>query len=183
MRVGIAGCGGIGSNVAMHLVRSNVGNLKLIDFDIIEQSNLNRQFYFKDQLGKYKSEALRENLLKIDERLEVEVFIEKIESENIDKIFKDCDIVVEAFDNKFYKKLLIEACKDKVIVSANGIAGRDLESLKYRKLGNLHIVGDFYSDIEEYKTYSTKVMLVASIMANIVLDCLEEQDERHNSYS
>ncbi|MBC2857150.1 sulfur carrier protein ThiS adenylyltransferase ThiF [Cetobacterium sp. 2A] len=178
MKIGIAGCGGIGSNVAMHLVRSKISNLKLVDFDVIEESNLNRQFYFKNQLGKYKSQTLKENLLKIDETLEIEALVEKIELENINNIFKDCDLIVEAFDNKLYKKLLIETCKNKTIISANGIAGRDLESLKYRKLGNLHIVGDFYSDIDEYKTYSTKVMLVASIMANIVLDYLEDRNEK-----
>ena len=49
MKIGIAGVGGIGSNVAMHLVRSGVKNLKFGDFDVIENSNLNRQFYLKNK--------------------------------------------------------------------------------------------------------------------------------------
>ena len=49
MKIGIAGTGGIGSNVAMHLVRSGITNLKFGDFDRIEKSNLNRQFYFEEQ--------------------------------------------------------------------------------------------------------------------------------------
>ena len=46
MKIGIAGAGGLGSNVAVHLVRSGISSLKICDFDVIENSNLNRQFYF-----------------------------------------------------------------------------------------------------------------------------------------
>lgn len=177
MKVVIAGCGGIGSNIAMHLVRSGIGNLRLIDFDKIEESNLNRQFYFKDQIGKYKSEILKDNLLKINEKLHLESIVNKISKENIEELFKGCEIVVEAFDNKIYKEMLIENCKGKIIISANGIGGRDLGSVVHKKIGSLNIVGDFYSDIENYKTYSTKVMMIASIMANIVMDYLEDKNE------
>lgn len=51
MKIGIAGAGGIGSNVAANLVRSGVTSLKIVDFDRVESSNLNRQFYFSDQIG------------------------------------------------------------------------------------------------------------------------------------
>ena len=62
MKIGIAGVGGIGSNVALNLVRSGVMQLKLIDFDRVEPGNLNRQFYFADQIGLFKVEALKINL-------------------------------------------------------------------------------------------------------------------------
>ncbi len=65
MKIGIAGVGGIGSNVAVHLVRAGCTSLKLVDFDRVEHSNLNRQFYFIDQIGGYKVDMLRENLLRI----------------------------------------------------------------------------------------------------------------------
>ncbi len=178
MKIVIAGCGGIGSNIAMHLVRSGIGDLRLVDFDKIEESNLNRQFYFKNQIGRYKSEVLKENLLKIDERLQFESIIDKISKENIGKLFDGCEIIVEAFDNKIYKEMLIENCKGKIIISSNGIGGRDLNSIIHKKIGLLNVVGDFYSDIENYKTYSTKVMMVASIMANIVMDYLEDKNEK-----
>lgn len=178
MKIGIAGCGGIGSNVAMFLVRAGVENFKLVDFDKIEESNLNRQFYFKEQIGKYKAEALKENLLKIDKFLTLENIVEKISIENVKNIFNDCDIIVEAFDKKEYKILLIEHYRDKMVVCANGIGGRDLESIIYKKIGNVHIYGDFYSDISKHKTYSTKVSIVAAMMANKILDYLEKTDEQ-----
>ena len=52
--VGIAGAGGLGSNCALHLVRSGVGRLVIADFDVVNDSNLNRQFYFRDQIGRKK---------------------------------------------------------------------------------------------------------------------------------
>ena len=66
MKVGIAGCGGIGSNVAYHLIRSGIVEFKFGDFDIVESSNLNRQFFFHSQIGKAKALCLKENLLQIN---------------------------------------------------------------------------------------------------------------------
>ena len=63
--IGIAGAGGLGSNVAISLSRAGIGKLIISDFDIIEPSNLNRQQYFIEQIGKPKVIALKENLMRI----------------------------------------------------------------------------------------------------------------------
>ena len=55
VRVGIAGAGGLGSNCAMHLVRSGVKHITIADFDVVNESNLNRQFFFHDQIGQKRS--------------------------------------------------------------------------------------------------------------------------------
>ena len=62
----VAGLGGLGSNIAVSLARLGVGHLHLIDFDRVDVTNLNRQQYFADQVGMPKTEALRENLLRIN---------------------------------------------------------------------------------------------------------------------
>lgn len=172
MKIGILGAGGIGSNVAVNLVRSGISNLKIADFDRIDLSNLNRQFYFYDQIGRSKVEVLKENLERITPDLKIEIINTKIEKTNVKKIFDDCDILVEAFDKKEYKKLLIEEfhSSNKLIVSASGIAHHDIDNILTKKFGeNIYVVGDFKKGIEEYKTYSPKVLIVASIMANIVM--------------
>ena len=173
MKIGILGAGGIGSNVALNLVRSGVSNLKIADFDRIEPSNLNRQFYFHDQIGRSKVEMLRENLKRIAPDLEMEIIDTKIEKNNVKELFDDCDILVEAFDKKEYKKLLIEEfhSSNKLIVSASGIAHHDIDNILTKKFGKkIYVVGDFKNGIEEYKTYSPKVLIVASMMANIVMN-------------
>ena len=171
-KIGILGAGGIGSNVALNLVRSGVSNLKIVDFDRIDLSNLNRQFYFHDQIGRSKVEALKENLIRIAPDLEIEIIDIKIEKSNIKDLFSDCNILVEAFDKVEYKKLLIENFygSNKLIVSASGIAHHDIDDISTKKFGkNTYVVGDFKNGIEEYKTYSPKVLIISSIMANIVM--------------
>lgn len=173
MKIGIAGSGGLGSNIAVNLVRSGVKNIKIVDFDIIEQSNLNRQFYFQDQIGKNKVNALSENLYRINSKINLEIINKKLEKENIKDIFEDCEIIAEAFDKSIYKSIIIEELLPlkKLIVSGNGIAHYDLENIETKKIkDNLYIVGDFSKGIDNYKTFSTKVNIVASIMANIILD-------------
>ena len=173
MKIGIAGCGGIGSNVAYHLVRTGIDYLKFGDFDKIENSNLNRQFFFKNQVGLYKSETLAKNLSAINPQGIFQFEIIKFDRANIKTFFSDCDIVVEAFDKKEYKAMLIEELLPlgKIIVSASGIGHWDTNNITTKKIGkNLTIVGDFEKDTDDYKTYSHKVGMVAAIMAGIVLE-------------
>ena len=75
MKIGIAGAGGLGSNVALNLVRSGIDAFRIVDFDCVEASNLNRQFYFRDQIGRPKVEALRENLQRIRPEVEVDAIV------------------------------------------------------------------------------------------------------------
>lgn len=172
MKIGIAGSGGIGSNVAVHLVRTGVKELKFGDFDVIEESNLNRQFYFKEQIGKYKAEMLYENLKRINPNGDFQYKIIKFERANIKEFFQDCDIIIEGFDKKEYKGMLVEELYPlgKIIISASGIASHDCKEIQVKEAGkNLYIVGDFQKDIYNYKTYSHKVSVISALMAEIAL--------------
>ena len=171
-KIGIAGAGGLGSNVAVNLVRSGIDNIKIADFDTIDESNLNRQFYFKDQVGMVKVEALKENLTRINPDSSIEVKNVKLNEGNMKEFFADCDIVVEAFDKSKYKAMLLERVVGKeLIVCGSGIAHHNLEEITIKSMGkNIYIVGDFSSDIKDCKTYSAKVQIVASMMANIVME-------------
>lgn len=171
-KIGIAGAGGLGSNVAVNLVRSGITNIKIADFDIIDQSNLNRQFYFKDQIGMVKVEALYENLTRINPDINLEIKNAKLDRSNMKEFFADCDIVVEAFDRNKYKSMLLEEIgKKDLIVCGSGVGHHNLEDITVRKMGkNIYIVGDFTTDIKENKTFSAKVQIAASMMANIVME-------------
>lgn len=172
MKVGIAGVGGIGSNVAVNLIRAGCTSLKLVDFDRVELSNLNRQFYFADQVGSYKVDMLRENLLRIDPSAEVEVVHLRLTPENMLKTFIDCRILVEGFDEQSSKKQLLELFSDQdlSIVSASGIAGVGLDAIRIRRLGNCTIVGDFQTDFSSARLYGPKIMTIAAMMADFVLE-------------
>lgn len=171
MRVGIAGVGGIGSNVAMHLVRAGCTAQKLVDFDRVELSNLNRQFYFIDQLGNYKVDMLRENLLRINPDAAIETVRVRLTPENMFDTFRDCRILVEGFDDQKAKKTLVEtfADLDLPIVSASGIAGRELEAVRVHRLGNCTVIGDFQSDFRGNVLYAPKIAVIAAMMADCVI--------------
>lgn len=171
MKVGIAGIGGIGSNVARHLAQSQVEFIKIVDHDLVEASNLNRQFYRMSQVGRKKTDSLTENLKEIYPEMLIEKKDMIISPGDSKHLFSDCDIVVEGFDSEVCKKMIIEelSSTEKIIVSACGIAGTDMTGVTTRKMGNCHIVGDFSSDQEQFELFGPKIILVASIMAGIVL--------------
>jgi sulfur carrier protein ThiS adenylyltransferase len=171
MKVGIAGVGGIGSNVAVHLVRAGCTLLKLVDFDKVELSNLNRQFYFIDQIGGFKVDMLQENLMKIVQDADIETVRLRLTPENMLDTFSDCQLLVEGFDEQESKKMLVEtfADFDMPIISASGIAGSDIDAIRVHRLGNCTIVGDFQTDFRSKGLYGPKIAVIAAMMADIVL--------------
>ncbi len=169
-KIGIAGVGGIGSNVALNLVRSGVKALRIVDFDRVEPSNLNRQFFFQDQIGRPKVEALRENLQRIRPDLEVDAIFERVDESNCKALFGGCDLVVEGFDKAMAKKMLMEClASHQLVVSASGVAGGSLDGIHWRRAGRAHIVGDFVSDCSDWPLFSHKVVAVASHMSAFIL--------------
>ena len=177
MKVGIAGVGGIGSNVAVNLMRAGYRDLKLVDMDRVEQSNLNRQFYFQDQIGSSKVEALRQNLLRIDPRAQLETLVKRLDATNIRSCFQDCPVVVEGFDDEGAKKMLLESFSgsDVVLIAASGIAGYDLTAIQRKRLGQCDIIGDFVSDFRQEDLYCPKIQVIAAMMADRVIACLKER--------
>jgi len=146
--VGIAGLGGLGSTVAIALARIGIGKLLLLDFDVVEPSNLNRQQYFVNQVGIPKVEALRDHILKINPYVNVQIYHEKLDQNNVERIFKEADVVVEAFDRAEEKAILInvisEKMPEKYIVAASGVAGYgdNNEVRTVRFSSRIFIVGD-----------------------------------------
>lgn len=177
MKIGIAGVGGIGSNVARHLAQAGVNKIKLIDFDRVEAPNLNRQFYRISQVGKKKIDCLKESLLDIFPGMDIETMAIKIGPGDSRVLFSDCDLVVEGFDNKVLKKMIIEelAGTGKMVVSASGIAGVDLQGVTTRRMGDCRMVGDFVSDQETCELFPPKIALVAAVMAAIVLKHIKDK--------
>ncbi|MCD4792821.1 MAG: sulfur carrier protein ThiS adenylyltransferase ThiF [Bacteroidales bacterium] len=176
--VGIAGAGGLGSNCAVALARSGIGKLIIADFDTVSESNLNRQYFFYDQIGQIKVYALKDNIERINPEVKVDIFNIKLREDNLINIFADCDIIVEAFDKAEEKEMLIETVlsefPDKPIISGLGMAGfGENNSLRSRQIDNLYICGDEKSEISEQKPpLAPKVGVVANMQANLVLEIL-----------
>jgi sulfur carrier protein ThiS adenylyltransferase len=183
--VGIAGLGGLGSSVAVALARVGVGHLILVDFDLVEPSNLNRQQYFLDQLGMPKVEALKDNLNRINPYVHVEGHEVALDRENIPRIFSRTRIVVEAFDRAEMKEMLITTIMDNlpdhVVIAASGLAGYGPNNhIRTERIAkNLYMIGDQISAARPgWGLMAPRVGIAAHQQANLVLRLiLGEEDE------
>lgn len=177
-RVGIAGAGGLGSNCAVALARVGVGEIVIADFDKVSKENLNRQYYFQEQVGQQKVFALEENIFYINDKVKVMPHSLKLDPENIERIFEKCDVIVEAFDDAAMKQMIIETVLSNMpntpLVIGLGMAGwGDSNTIKYRQEDNLFICGDEKTEIaEDMPPLAPRVGMVANMQANTVLELL-----------
>ena len=182
--VAICGLGGLGSNIAVALARAGIGKLILIDFDRVDITNLHRQQYKANQIGKYKTDALSENLTEITPFVEIEPHTAYVTQDNAVELLSEAAVVCEAFDNAECKAMLtntvLEKMPEKYLVASSGMAGMDTaNSIKTRKITNkFYLCGDMVSDVNDnIGLVSSRVMLCAAHQAHAVLRILAEKFE------
>lgn len=176
--VGIAGAGGLGSNCAVALARVGVGKLVVADFDVVSESNLNRQYYFKDQVGLKKVDALKTNIHRINAGIKVDVHDIKLDAGYIVELYHSCDVLVEAFDRADQKVMLLETMLEKFpeksVVSGVGMAGfGESNAISAIQYDNLYICGDGVNEVsDDLPPLAPRVGIVANMQANEVLKIL-----------
>ena len=182
--VAIVGCGGLGSNVASMLVRAGVGRLILVDFDVVSTSNLNRQFFFADQVGLPKTEALAANLRRIRPEVDLKLVQERVDAATLPAIVRGADVIVEAADAADTKAMVMGACMDAVpgvpLVTASGLAGLGSANaiLTEQLAENIYLVGDQVSDVSAgLPLYASRVIVAAAaedhMVVRLLLGCTE----------
>lgn len=177
--VAVIGCGGLGSNAANMLLRSGVGELTLVDFDVVEASNLNRQLFFRDQLGRHKAEALAETLLRIDPDSRLNVHTTKVTEDNLAGIVDGADVAIEAVDRADTKALIVNTLLARTpglpVVSASGLAGIDSANAvtTERITDEFYLVGDLLSDVRHgHSLIASRVMTAAAHEAHAAIRIL-----------
>ncbi|MGM9640820.1 MAG: thiamine biosynthesis protein ThiF [Faecousia sp.] len=180
--VAICGLGGLGSNIAVSLARAGVGKLILLDFDRVDVTNLHRQQYKVCQVGRPKTEALRENLLEIAPYVQLETHTVRITEDNLGTLLSSADVICEAFDNAEAKAMLVnlvlETMPDKYLVAASGMAGFSSgnEIRTRRVTSRFYLCGDGVSEVAQSTSLvSSRVMLCAAHQAHMVLRILGAQ--------
>lgn len=124
-RVLVVGCGGLGGYVIECLARVGVGYLRIVDGDVFEVSNLNRQLLSSEMnLGKPKVLAAKHRVMAINNLVKVEVFKQRLNEENASGLLEGCDVVVDALDNIPDRLTLQKAAKEAGVVLVHGaVAG------------------------------------------------------------
>jgi sulfur carrier protein ThiS adenylyltransferase len=179
--VGIAGLGGLGSMVAVALVRTGVGRLLIADFDRVEQGNLNRQHYFFDQVGRPKVEALMENLRRIDAEVVIEPHDRRLDSQTIPEVFAEAHVIAECFDRADQKQMIVETVLSKMrqpIVSVSGLAGYgDSNAISTRRISQrLILIGDGRRGVESGLPLTAgRVWIAAAHQANAIVELLLDE--------
>lgn len=120
-KVLVAGCGGLGSSVVELLARSGIGHLVLVDRDIFEPSNMNRQLLCTtDTLGKSKAETARQRVLSINPDIRVQAFSCSLDETNARELVAGIDIVIDALDSVSSRLLLEDACAEENVFLVHG---------------------------------------------------------------
>lgn len=183
-RVAIAGLGGLGSNIAIMLARIGVGQMLLVDFDIVEPSNLNRQSYYISHLGLPKTVALKKQIQEINPFINIHTETIRITEENVQELFKSYDIICEAFDKPDQKSMLINTALEQLpdinIVSASGMAGFDSSNLikTTRPMKRLYLCGDLENGAQVGRgLMAPRVQICAGHQANMILRLLVGEKE------
>ena len=120
-RVSVVGVGGLGCPLILYLANTGIGNLGLIDNDKVEVSNLNRQIIFNStDVGKFKVVQAKKILNKINKRIKVSDYKNRLTKKNIQKILNNYDIICDCSDNFATRYLLNDYCleKKKILISA-----------------------------------------------------------------
>lgn len=174
VRVGVIGAGGLGSNCAMHLIRSGFSDLVLADPDTVEPSNLNRQNFSLAQVGTPKVEALKANLLDVNPDARIETHLLALDADNMPGPFASCRAVVEAVDDARIKKLIVEtlAAPERLVVGASGIGGAGCAGRMrvVRLMPGLVLVGDMTTPCDTATPpLSPGVGMAAAMQADVVL--------------
>lgn len=183
-RVAVAGLGGLGSAVAIMLARLGVGRLLLVDFDVVEPSNLNRQSYFLSHLGMKKTQALKQQLEDINPYLQVEIEDCRVQAEDVPGLFADYDILCEAFDDPVAKAMLVNTVLRQLptikVVAASGLAGyASANHIQTRKkLNRLYVCGDMEQEARPgWGLMAPRVSVCAGHQANMILRLLLDLEE------
>lgn len=182
--VAICGLGGLGSCVALALARAGVGRLLLLDFDRVELSNLHRQQYKASQIGQYKTEALRQNLLEIAPFVQAVPRTVRLGPDNLAELLAEAQVICEALDKAEAKAMLCDGVLSQLpesyLVAASGMAGwGPANSIRTRRITErFYICGDGRSDVETAGTLTAaRVMVCAAHQAQAVLQILTGQME------
>ena len=183
-RVAVAGLGGLGSHVSIALARLGVGHLRLIDYDVVDITNIFRQCYLLRHIGQYKTDCLKTQIAEINPYIKVETVTKKITQENVMDLVGDSDIVCEALARKESKAMLIneimEHCEDNIVVAGSGMAGTDSANrIVTRKITpRFYVCGDGVSALEDgLQLMAPRVALCAMHEANMIMRLLLGEPE------
>lgn len=184
--VGVAGLGGLGSNAAISLARMGIGKLVLVDFDVVDPTNINRQAYVIKHIGRKKTDCIKEIIEEVNPFIQVEIHNKYLDTVSSREVFAGCQVVVEAFDDPRNKAMLCNALLEMeegpLLVAASGVAGYgNSNGIRTKSFGaRMMIVGDLETEAAPgMGLMAPRVAIAANHQANAVVEWLLEERNRN----
>lgn len=110
-RVLVVGAGGLGAPVATYLAAAGIGQLRIVDDDMVELSNLQRQVLFStDEIGQPKASTAARTLHRLNDEIEIEPVIGRVDERSVDRLLEGVDVVVDGSDNFATRRIVNAAC-------------------------------------------------------------------------
>lgn len=107
----VIGAGGLGSSCLLYLASAGIGKIGIIDGDLVEESNLQRQIIHEEgDIGRSKVSSAKDSMLDINSSLKIETYEEKLTKENVDNLFLNYDIIIDGSDNYQTRFLVNDYC-------------------------------------------------------------------------
>jgi len=190
LKVTVVGCGALGSTLVELLARLGVGNIRVIDADIIELSNLHRTHLFTEKdVGKPKAFICKERGEEINHEVKIEAITDIIDEDNVEELIKGSDYVFDALDNLYYRLLLNDACvKNSIPLIYGGVAG-EYSSVKLVLPEKnaclscfLNYGGEEENVCETIGTLDTVVSVTASLQVQLMLNHLRGETDNFLYY-
>lgn len=176
--VGIAGAGGLGSNCAITLARTGVGRIISVDYDDISFEQIDRQYYFFNQLGKKKVLALKDILREVAPTVSIVPLAVRLQRHHIVPIFKPCDVIIEALDLPETKSMFIQEVRQELpstpIVASTKISCRlPATRMQIQQTDLLYLCGYFGDELaDEHPPLAPKVAMLANLQADLAVNLL-----------
>jgi sulfur carrier protein ThiS adenylyltransferase len=181
--IAILGLGGLGSTIAGAMAKIGIGKMLICDYDKIEPSNLNRQHYFIDQIGMMKTRALKDNLLRMNPSLSLQLIEERLTESDLAFFFRHVDVLIECFDDPAMKAATLRSVLTQMpnvsYVGSSGMAGYgENNSIVTRMIRpGIYIVGDEISVAQPGQgLMAPRVGIAAHHQANQALRLLLQAD-------
>ncbi|MBU1232370.1 MAG: sulfur carrier protein ThiS adenylyltransferase ThiF, partial [Proteobacteria bacterium] len=146
--IAVLGLGGLGSTVAGAMAKIGIGKMLVSDYDRVDPSNLNRQHYFVDQIGMMKTRALRDNLLRMNPSLSLQLIEERLTESDIPALFRHVDVLIECFDDPAMKAATLRSVLTQMpnvaYIGSSGMAGYGKNNSIVTRMirPGIYIVGD-----------------------------------------
>lgn len=174
--IAIAGVGGIGSFVALLLAKTGIENFIIADKDEVSLSDINRQAYSLNHVGKPKTKAIAQIIKQVNPYAKITAFNGMVTKQTVKKIFGGADILIEGFDSPKAKAMLLTSflkeCPGKPVITACGVVGFESCSLLRQTTvaDNLYAVGDMENECSaKISLAAPRVAASAGMMANLAV--------------